>query len=65
MYLFTDSSGLKVMDILTVDTREGDDMPGDVARRHRLKLEKQLNHQVIAWVHMGKDNPYPVKGPRS
>jgi hypothetical protein len=53
VYLFTDVDGKKI-ELRTCDGADG-------ALTHRRSLERKAKKTVVSWVHMGGDNPYPVK----
>lgn len=51
MYLYTDKKG-KVVELKNIKSGNG-----DKALVYRKILEKKLKKVVIAWAHMGGDNP--------
>lgn len=55
IYIFTDAKCSKVLDVKIFDGTV-EDSPADKAAKHRKKLGKD----VVAWAHMGKDNPQPT-----
>jgi len=56
-YIFTDENG-KYLDKVTIT---GSSTPGTEALKFRVNLQKKLgdNVKVLAWAHMGGDNPNP------
>lgn len=59
-YIFTDENG-KVLDKLTITGSYAEGCtPGIEAIKFRVNLQEQLGKKVIAWAHMGGDNPEPT-----
>jgi len=59
LYLFTDIGGRKVVDIKTCIADQRHETNSRAALAHKALLEKKLKIEVVAWAHMGGDNPYP------